>query len=47
MKTMDSDLMRLLNDSRISPLEAYMKASNKQEFEKLIPKEALQEVIGG
>ena len=46
MKTMDSDLMRLLEEEKITPIEAYMKASDKSEFEDLIPEEALQEVIG-
>jgi twitching motility protein PilT len=41
MKTMDSDLVRLLNDGRITGLEAYMKASNKQEFEEFIDEKDL------
>ena len=46
MKTMDSDLMRLLDEEKITAIEAYMKASNKSDFEKLIPKEALEQMIG-
>lgn len=46
MKTMDSDLMRLLDEEQITAIEAYMKASNKSDFEKLIPKEALEQMIG-
>ncbi len=46
MRSMDEDLLRLLEDDRITPVEAYMKSSNKAEFEKLIPPEALHELIG-
>jgi len=45
MKTMDSDLLRLLNENRITPLEAFMKASNKADFEKLIDKDALSQMM--
>jgi len=47
MRSMDEDLRRLLDQDLITPIEAYMKASNKAEFEKLIPPEALYEIIGG
>jgi len=47
MKTMDSDLLRLLDEERITPLEAYMKASNKQDFEQFIDKDMLEQVISG
>jgi len=47
MKTMDSDLLRLLNENRITPLEAFMKASNKADFEKLIDKDALSQMMTG
>ena len=36
MKTMDSDLMRLVRSKQISALEAYRKASVKAEFEHLL-----------
>jgi len=36
MKTMDSDLKRLYNDGVITGVEAYMKATNKVEFEDLL-----------
>ncbi|MBT3375627.1 MAG: type IV pilus twitching motility protein PilT [Lentisphaerae bacterium] len=45
MKTMDSDLLRLLNDDVITPLEAYMKASVKEDFEQFIDKSELAEVM--
>jgi len=45
MKTMDSDLMKLLDDDRITPLEAYMKASVKEDFEQFIDKEDLADII--
>jgi twitching motility protein PilT len=38
MKLMDNDLLRLLNEGQIPPIEAYMKASNKREFEKFLSK---------
>ena len=44
MKSMDSDLMRLMNEGRITGFEAFMKASNKQEFEKFLTKEDLNRV---
>jgi len=47
MKTMDSDLMRLLNEKRITPVEAYMKASNKSDFEQFIDKDSLEQLIAG
>ncbi|MBQ9367634.1 MAG: type IV pilus twitching motility protein PilT [Victivallales bacterium] len=46
MKTMDSDLMRLLNEGRITAAEAYMKATNKQDFEARLTKEDLQSMNG-
>ncbi|NOY80361.1 MAG: type IV pilus twitching motility protein PilT [Kiritimatiellaeota bacterium] len=46
MRSMDEDLLRLLDQEVITPVEAYMKASNKREFERLLPAEALQELIG-
>ncbi len=45
MKTMDSDLIALLEEERITGLEAFMKASNKQDFEKYINKEDLNTII--
>jgi twitching motility protein PilT len=42
MKLMDNDLMRLLSEGRIPPIEAYMKASNKREFEKFLAKGDLE-----
>lgn len=45
MKTMDSDLMALLDEGRITGLEAFMKASNKQEFEQFISKEEINSII--
>ncbi len=47
MKTMDSDLMRLLDEEKITPVEAYMKASNKADFEQYIDKDAMAQMIGG
>ncbi|MBR6371603.1 MAG: type IV pilus twitching motility protein PilT [Victivallales bacterium] len=46
MKTMDNDLMRLQKEGRISAIEAYMKATNKQDFEKLLSKEDLMSMRG-
>ena len=46
MKTMDSDLMRLLNEGRITAAEAYMKATNKQDFEHRLSKDDLQTLRG-
>ena len=46
MKTMDSDLMRLLNAGRITAAEAYMKATNKQDFERFLTKEDMQTLRG-
>ena len=37
MCTMDASLRRLVGDGAITPMEAYMKATNKDEFEKLLP----------
>ena len=45
MKLMDNDLMRLLNEGRIPPIEAYMKASNKREFEKFLAKGDLEQQL--
>jgi twitching motility protein PilT len=45
MKLMDNDLMRLLNEGRIPPIEAYMKASNKREFEKFLGKGDLEQQL--
>ena len=36
MRTMDNDLMRLLKEDVISPMEAYMKSTNKLDFEPLL-----------
>ena len=36
MRTMDNDLMRLLKEDIITPMEAYMKSTNKQDFEPLL-----------
>ena len=47
MKTMDSDLLRLIRDEKISTIEAYMKASNKGDFEQYVNKEELQDLISG
>ena len=44
MKTMDSDLMRLLNEGRITAAEAYMKATNKQDFEPRLTKDDMQAI---
>ncbi|MBT3286181.1 MAG: type IV pilus twitching motility protein PilT [Victivallales bacterium] len=41
MKSMDNDLMRLMDEGRITGYEAFMKASNKQEFERFLSKEDL------
>ncbi len=46
MKTMDSDLLALLQNERITPLEAYMKASNKQDFEEFVSEDQLAEIVG-
>jgi len=46
MKLMDNDLMRLLNEGRIPPIEAYMKASNKREFEKFLGKDDFEQQLG-
>ncbi|MCK5802310.1 MAG: PilT/PilU family type 4a pilus ATPase [Lentisphaeria bacterium] len=45
MKTMDGDLMGLLEEGRITPMEAFMKASNKQDFEKLLSVDDLDSII--
>ena len=45
MKSMDNDLLRLLEEETITPVEAYMKASNKQDFEKFIDKEAMEQLV--
>jgi len=45
MKTMDGDLLKLLDDEQITPIEAYMKASNKQDFEQFISKEDLARIV--
>jgi len=45
MKTMDSDLLGLLEDERITGMEAFMKASNKQDFEKFITAEDMNTII--
>ncbi|NLF19707.1 MAG: type IV pilus twitching motility protein PilT [Lentisphaerae bacterium] len=39
MQMMDNCLMRLLEEGRIPPIEAYMKASNKRDFEKFLGSE--------
>ncbi|MBN2451676.1 MAG: type IV pilus twitching motility protein PilT [Lentisphaeria bacterium] len=44
MRSMDSDLRRLLKEGRITPLEAFMRATNKREFEDLLDKNAFQEI---
>jgi twitching motility protein PilT len=44
MKTMDSDLVRLIREGAITGLEAFMKASNKQEFEQYLSAEDLQQI---
>ena len=44
MQTMDSHLMRLVKEERISGLEAYMKAGDKAEFERFIDTAALHEM---
>jgi len=44
MRTMDSDLKRLLREGRITSLEAFMKATNKREFEELLDKNAFQQI---
>ena len=44
---MDSDLKLLLQQERITPIEAYMKASDKSEFENLIDPESLAQLIAG
>ena len=36
MRSMDNDLMRLLKEGIITPMEAYMKSTNKQDFEPLL-----------
>jgi hypothetical protein len=33
---MDNDLTRLLKEGIITPMEAYMKSTNKQDFEPLL-----------
>ena len=45
MKTMDSDLIRLLEEGIITPVEAYMKASNKRDFEKFVDKEEMEQMF--
>ena len=42
MKTMDSELMALLKEGRISGMEAYMKATNKSDFESKLSAEDLK-----
>jgi twitching motility protein PilT len=37
MCSMDSGLRKLLADNRISPLEAFMKAADKKEFQQYLP----------
>ncbi len=44
MRTMDSDLMRLYKDGIITATEAYMKATNKQDFEPLLTVEDMQTI---
>lgn len=44
MKTMDSDLMRLLNEGKITAAEAYMKATNKQDFESKLTQSDMQSI---
>ena len=44
MKTMDSDLMRLYKDGIITASEAFMKATNKQDFEPFLTKEDMQAI---
>ena len=44
MKTMDSDLMRLYKDGVITASEAFMKATNKQDFEPFLTKEDMQAI---
>ncbi|MBR0458288.1 MAG: type IV pilus twitching motility protein PilT [Victivallales bacterium] len=46
MKTMDSDLMNLLNEGQITASEAYTKATNKQDFESRLTKEDLDSIRG-
>jgi twitching motility protein PilT len=45
MKLMDNDLMRLLTEGRIPPIEAYMKAANKRDFEKFLGKGDLEQQL--
>lgn len=45
MKTMDSDLLKYYNEGTISGLEAYMKATNKQDFERFITKEEMASIL--
>ena len=44
MKTMDSDLMRLYKTGVISASEAFMKATNKQDFEPFLTQEDMQAI---
>lgn len=46
MQTMDSNLLRLMKEKRISGLEAYMKATNKGDFEKLLTPAEITELRG-
>jgi twitching motility protein PilT len=41
MATMDANLRNLLADGRITPLEAYMKASDKKAFHKFLPSQTI------
>ena len=43
MRTMDGTLLKLMASGRITPMEAYMKASNKEEFAAHVPAEDLVE----
>ncbi len=46
MQAMDDVLFALVKDGKILPREAYMKASNKQRFEELLPPEGAGEAAG-
>ena len=46
MKTMDNDLMRIFKEGKITAIEAYMKATNKQDFEALLSKDDLMSLRG-
>ncbi|MFA6815682.1 MAG: type IV pilus twitching motility protein PilT [Lentisphaeria bacterium] len=45
MRSMDTTLHKLLDKDIISAMEAYMKAANKQEFEKLLTPDDLAQII--